>query len=42
MPRKNNIVVKKAVYIALAYNLKNFKEILGVYPKGILWVGENE
>ena len=34
--RENNIVVKKAVYIALGYNLERFKEILG------LWVGENE
>ena len=34
--RENNIVVKKAVYIALAYNLEGFKEILG------MWVGENE
>lgn len=34
--RENNIVVKKAVYIALGYNLEGFKEILG------LWVGENE
>lgn len=40
--RENNIVVKKAVYIALGYNLEGFKEILGLYPKGILWVGENE
>nr|WP_245191072.1 IS256 family transposase [Anaerococcus rubeinfantis] len=40
--RENNIVVKKAVYIALGYNLEGFKEILGIYPKGILWVGENE
>ncbi|HGD3883191.1 TPA: transposase [Streptococcus agalactiae] len=30
------MVVKKAVYIALGYNLKGFKEILG------LLVGENE
>ena len=34
--RENNIVVKKAVYIALGYNLEGFKEILG------MWVGENE
>ena len=34
--RENNIVVKKAVYIALGYNLEGFKEILE------LWVGENE
>ena len=34
--RENNIVVKKAVYIALRYNLEGFKEILG------MWVGENE
>ena len=34
--RENNIVVKKAVYIALGYGLEGFKEILG------LWVGENE
>lgn len=34
--RENNIVVKKAVYIALGYSLEGFKEILG------MWVGENE
>ena len=34
--RENNIVVKKAVYIALGYNMEGFKEILG------MWVGENE
>ncbi|CDZ74280.1 putative transposase [Peptoniphilus sp. ING2-D1G] len=34
--RENNIVIKKAVYIALAYNLEGFKEILG------MWVGGNE
>ena len=34
--RENNIVVKKAVYIALGYNLEGFKGILG------MWVGENE
>ena len=34
--RENNIVVKKAVYIALGYNLEGFKENLG------MWVGENE
>ena len=34
--RENNIVVKKAVYIALGYNLEGFIEILG------MWVGENE
>lgn len=34
--RENNIVVKKAVYIALGYILEGFKEILG------MWVGENE
>lgn len=34
--RENNIVFKKAVYIALGYNLEGFKEILG------MWVGENE
>ena len=34
--RESNIVVKKAVYIAIGYNLEGFKEILG------LWVGENE
>ncbi|PWD82464.1 IS256 family transposase [Ignatzschineria cameli] len=34
--RENNIVVKKAVYIALGYNVEGFKEILG------MWVGENE
>ncbi len=40
--RENNIVVKKAVYIALGYNLEGFKEILGMYPRGRPWVGENE
>lgn len=34
--RENGIVVKKAVYIALGYNLEGLKEILG------MWVGENE
>lgn len=34
--RENGLIVKKAVYIGLAYNLDGFKEILG------LWVGENE
>ena len=34
--RENNIVVKKAVYIALGYNTEGYKEILG------MWVGENE
>lgn len=34
--RENNIVVKKAVYIALGYTLEGFKEVLG------MWVGENE
>ena len=34
--RENNIVVKKAVYIALGYNLEGFKNIQG------MWVGENE
>lgn len=34
--RENNIVVKKAVYIALGYNTEGCKEILG------MWVGENE
>lgn len=34
--RENGIVVKKAVYIALGYNLEGYKEILG------MWVGENE
>ena len=34
--RENNIVVKKAVYIALGYNREGYKEILG------MWVGENE
>mgnify|MGYP002653842283 FL=1 len=34
--RENNIVVKKAVYIALGYNSEGYKEILGK------WVGENE
>ena len=28
--RENNIVVKKAVYIVLCYNLEGFKEILGM------------
>ena len=40
--RENNIVVKKAVYIALCYNLEGFKDILGMYPRGRPWVGENE
>ena len=34
--RENNIVVKKAVYIALGYTIEGFKEILG------MWIGENE
>lgn len=34
--RENNIVVKKAVYIALGYNTEGYKEVLG------MWVGENE
>lgn len=34
--RENNMVVKKAVYIALGYNIEGFKEILG------MWIGENE
>ena len=34
--RENNIVVKKAVYIALGYDTEGYKEILG------MWVGENE
>ena len=34
--RENNIVVKKAVYIALGYNTEGYKEIIG------MWVGENE
>ena len=34
--RENNIVVKKAVYIALGYNTEGYKEILGMR------VGENE
>ena len=34
--RENNIVVKKAVYIALGYNTEGYKDILG------MWVGENE
>ena len=34
--RESNIVVKKAVYIALGYNLEGFKEILS------MWVRENE
>ena len=40
--RENNIVIKKAVYIALGYNLEGFKEILGMYPRGRPWVGKNE
>ena len=34
--RENNIVVKKAVYIALGYNTEGYQEVLG------MWVGENE
>ena len=34
--RDNGVIVSKAVYIALAYNLDGFKEILG------MWVGESE
>jgi len=34
--RDNGIIVKKAVYIALGYNLEGYKEVLG------MWVGENE
>ncbi|MFM1565285.1 IS256 family transposase, partial [Helcococcus ovis] len=30
------LIVKKAVYIALGYNINGFKEILG------MWIGENE
>ncbi len=41
--RENNLVVKKAVYIALGYNLEGFKEILGMCTLGGRpWVGENE
>ncbi len=34
--RENGVVVKKAVYIVMGYNLDGYKEILG------MWVGENE
>lgn len=34
--RENSVVIKKAVYIAMGYNLDGYKEILG------MWVGENE
>lgn len=34
--RENAIVIKKAVYIALGYNMEGIKEVLGI------WVGENE
>lgn len=34
--RENAVIVKKAVYIAMGYNLEGYKEILG------MWVGENE
>ena len=34
--RDNGRVVKKAVYIVLAYTMDGFKEVLGMY------VGENE
>ncbi|TFF63607.1 IS256 family transposase, partial [Helcococcus ovis] len=34
--RENGLIVKKAVYIALGYNINGFKEILG------MWIGENE
>lgn len=34
--RENGIVIKKAVYIALGYNLDGYKEIIG------MWIGENE
>ncbi len=34
--RDNGIITKKAVYIALAYTVEGFKEVLG------MWVGENE
>lgn len=34
--RENGTIIKKAVYIAMAYNMDGFKEILG------MWIGENE
>lgn len=34
--KDNGVIVKKAVYIALGYNLDGFKEIIG------MWIGENE
>ena len=34
--RDNGVIVKKAVYIVLAYNREGLKEVLG------MWVGENE
>ena len=34
--RENGVIVKKAVYIALGYNLNGLKEVLG------MWIGENE
>jgi transposase-like protein len=34
--RDNGVIVKKAVYIVLAYNKEGIKEVLG------MWVGENE
>ena len=34
--RDNGVIVKKAVYIVLAYNMEGIKEVLG------MWVGENE
>lgn len=34
--KENGIIVKKAVYIALGYNLDGYKEIIG------MWIGENE
>lgn len=34
--RENGLIVKKAVYIALGYNINGFKKILG------MWIGENE
>ena len=30
--RENGVIVKKAVYIALGYNLNGLKEVLGMYP----------
>ncbi len=34
--RENGVIVKKAVYITLGYNLNGLKEVLG------MWIGENE